>query len=369
MLDFAIPSFTGLPNAIVKKIDPYKEMAIEVQNEIVSKKTAFELKFNDVIENSMSMVKGIKAKLEAGHITLLEAKDRIKDALSGSRQGITNLAQGLEDFILADMTGLDPGTGYVRRANEMIDSVQMVINGKKALFDQGNFPNIRAITDFIGDLSNNSLIKVFDLGAEAALVKGILTQVTGWGIPALIDETFGAKWNNEKNRYDYDYDDVFRFSVTKRASEELAPTTDLKVIQQLMIHGGDKALVANNPEFPSQLLERYNFPLGIVPGNIQPDKPDVWTYEAELELLEKILNALKPDWFEVQRNVVNPGKNPAYKTEKVWNLLFLSKASEDAKKLLSSNPKYAPVMMTAPFYEVASGKQMLKNMYPYIVLQ
>lgn len=369
MLDLAIPSFIGLPDSPVKKIDPYGEINPEVQNDIASKKTAFELNFNSVIEKATDMVKKVGSKMGAGGISLPEARDRIKDALSGSRQGISYLAEGLEELILGDMTGKDPGTGYVRKANDMIDGVQLVINGKKATFDQEGFPNIQAITDFIGDLADNTLINVFDLGAEAAIVKGILTQVTGWGIPEIIDETYGAKWNERENRYDYDYDDAFRFSVTKRASEEISPSADLKVIKRLMIHGGPTALIANNPDFPTQLLERYNFPLGIVPGAPDPARPTLWTYQEELALLVEILTTLKPDWYQVQRLVEAPGETPAYKPDLIWNLQFISKASEDARTLLCSDTKYVPVVLTSPFYEITSGKQMLKQMYPYIVLQ
>lgn len=369
MLDLAVPSFIGLPDAPVKKVDPYGEINPEVQNDIASKKTAFELNFNTVIAKATDMVKKVGNKFATGEVSLPEARDRIKEALSGSRQGITYLAEGLEEIMTSDMTGSDPGTGYVRKANDMIDGVQIAMRQGNSTFNQGDFPNVQAITDFIGDLTGNTLINVFDLGAEAAIVKGILTQVTAWGIPEIIDDTFGAKWDEDSKSYSYEYDDAFRFSVTKRASSEISPNADLKVIRQLMTHAGPTALVADNPDFPTQLLERYNFPLGIVPGMKQVDKPEVWTYQAELELLVEILDLLKPDWYQVQRMVEDPGKTPAYKAEKNFNLQFMGKASEDAKKLLCFDPKYVPPILTAPFYEVTSGKQMLKQMYPYIVLQ
>lgn len=368
MLPFAPPSFVGLPTDAVKKVDPYGVVNPEVQTAIASKLTAFELGFDKLVSNSLDMVKGIGAKLKENGISIPEARDRIKDALGGSRQGISYLAEGLENMMIGDMTGKDPGTGFVRTANDMIDGVQMVINGKDAIFNQGNFPNVQAITSFIGDLTGNNLIKIFDLGAEAALVTGILTEVTAWGVPQIIDETMGATWNDTSKTYDYKYDDEFRFSVVKRASDNLAPTTNLATIEQLMIHGGPTALVAANPVFPEQLLEQYLFPLGIVPS-ADPQRPDLRTYAQELEQLTAILNQLKPDWFQLQRMVYREGQTPAYQPELVWNLRFISRASEDAKKLLMSQEKYIAPLLTAPFYDVYNGKQVLKNMYPYIVLQ
>lgn len=367
MVQFASPTFTGLPDAPVKKVDPYGIINPEVQNAIASKLTAFELGFDKLIENSYDMVKNIGATLKEGRVTISEARDRIKDALSGSRQGITYLAEGLENYILGDMTGQDAGTGYVRQASDMIDGVQAVVKGVKQTFNKDNFKNVQSIVGFIDDLTGNSFIEVFDLGAEAALVKGILTEVTGWGIPEIIDETLGATWNKDTNKYDYKYDDAFRFSVVKRASEDLSPNSDLATIKQLMLHAGPKALIAMNPNYPEQLLEQYLLPTDIVPSR-DSYRPDLRTYSEELAMLEEILDALKPDWFQITRMVFREGSTPAYQAELVYNLRFISKASVDAGKLLLTKDRYVAPLLTAPFYDVYSGKQVLKNTYPYIVL-
>lgn len=368
MLKLALPSFLGGPEAPVKTIDPYGPINVDIQTEIASKLTAFDLNFDTIINNSVDMVKKIGAKMSDGGITLSEAKSRIEDALGGSRQGIAYLAEGLEDLILGDMTGRDPGTGQVREANDMIDAVQLIVNGKNALFSGGDYPNISSLTSFISDLTNNPLINSFDLGAEAALAKGILTEVTKWGIPEIIDETLGASWNVDMSRYDYKYDEDFRFSVVKRTSADLTPDVDLVTIKQLMIHGGPSALIAANPNFPELLLEQYSFPLGIVPA-ADPMRPDLHTYAKELALLEEILTSLRPDWFEQQRVVFNPEADPKYSTDVVWNLRFISKASDNARRLMMSDTKYIAPLLTAPKYTVIAGKQMLKQMYPYIVLQ
>lgn len=368
MLPLAPPSFVGLPDAPVKKVDPYGTVNPEIQTSLASKLTAFDIGYDAIIAKSFDMVKAIGSKMADGSVSLPEAKSRLKDALGGSRQGITYLAQGLEDLMLGDMTGKDPGTGYVRTANDMIDGVQLVINGKKNTFNQNGYSNVSAIVSFIGDLTNNPLINAFDLGAQAALIKGVLTQVTAWGVPDIIDETFGAKWNKDTNKYDYSYDADFRFSVVKRASEDLSPNMDLRTIKQLMVHGGPTALIAMNPSFPEQLLEQYLFPLGIVPAK-DPQRPDLPTYVEELALLEEILTTLKPDWFQVQRMVFDANATPTFRPELDWNLRFISKASENARTLMMSKEKYIGPLLTAPFYDVYSGKQALTKMYPYIVLQ
>ncbi|MBW6072815.1 hypothetical protein KZ856_38260, partial [Pseudomonas aeruginosa] len=165
------------------------------------------------------VVKGIGNKILNNGIDLNMARTRIADALKGSRSSIVSLATDVERSIMEELTGEDTGTGYVRKATDMIDGVKMVLNQKDYYFKDGNFSGVNSIIGFMGDLTNNSLLRVFDLGAEAALMKGIIEEVTAWGIPDLVDETFGAKWTD--NKYEYDYDDDFRFSVVKRASASI----------------------------------------------------------------------------------------------------------------------------------------------------
>lgn len=369
MVQYALPSFTGLPQDISKKVDAYTETASDLKNSLTSKITAFGVSSDSLIEKSLKAVKGIGSKLMNNGMDLNQARLRIQDALKGSRSAITGLATDLERSIMGEITGTDEGTGYVRKTTDMINSVKMLINSKEYYFGDGSISSVNNIIGFMGDLSNNSIFKVFDLGAEAALIKGIIEEVTAWGIPDLIDETLGAKWNG--NSYDYDYNDDFRFSVVKRASASISPSTDLATIERLMLHGGASALIADNPDFPNQLLRNYVFPEGTIPGGPYPTtipdpnfpdgpaipNPDVnagkESYADQLGRLVYILNTLKPDWFETRRNGIP-----------TWNLYFISGASEDAITLLQSNSRYLDAMLTAPFYRIEQPLELIRRYYP-----
>lgn len=386
MLPLTLPTFTGLPTDKIAAIDVYTDANPELKNKLVSKLSAFDTDLGGVIGSATKMVKGIGDQLKSSGIDLPSAVQRVKDALGGSRAAISDLAEGVERSIFGDLTGIDEGTGYVRGANTMIDSVKMVYDGAVRTFKDGNFKNVTGIVDFIGDLSGNKLIGVFDLGAEAALIKGILGEVSDWGIPTLIDETFGAKWNQEKNSYDYNYDDEFRFSVTKRASENISPSTSLDVIDRLMEHGGDAALVADNPIFPQTLLAGYVFPEGCiaggpypvmipdpnVPGGLPliPDPSGAQTvpnYVDEARKLVNIMDRLMPGWFEVNRTVSTGVDNAPWRVDKVWTFQYINTASDAAKAVLMTNTKYRVALLAAPFYRVESGVTMLKNLYPFFV--
>lgn len=384
MLPLTLPTFTGLPTNPVAIVDPYTSANPELMTKLASKVTAFDSDLGGIIGSATKMVKGIGDQLKSSGIDLPSAVQRVKDALGGSRSAISDLAEGVERSIFGDLTGIDEGTGYVRGANTMIDSVKMVYDGAVRTFKDGNFKNVSGIVDFIGDLSGNKLIGVFDLGAQAALIKGILGEVSDWGIPQLVDETFGAKWNQEKNSYDYTYDDEFRFSVTKRASESISPSTSLEVIDRLMEHGGDAALVANNPSFPQQLLAGYVFPEGCIaggpypvmipnpsiPGGTMPDPTGAQTvpnYVDEARKLVIILDRLMPGWFEVNRTVSTGIDSNPWRVDKAWTFQYINTASDAAKAVLTTNAKYRDAFLAAPFYRIESGVALLKNMYPYFV--
>lgn len=371
MLPLAIPSFTGLPDNTVKQVDVYKDVSPELQNSLASKVSAFDTNLSGIITSTLKGISNIGSSLMSQGLNLESAKERIKSALGGSRASINDISSVLERTITGDMTGTDAGTGYVRGANTMIDSVKLVMDGYDRTFKQSGYNNVSGVMGFIRDLSGNQLINTFDLGAQAALIKGVITEVSKWGVPELIDTTFGAKWNDTTKKYDYTYDDQFRFSVTKRASDDISPSTSLDVIRALITHGGDTALVADNPAFPTQLLAGYVLPEGCVQGGPFPvldtdpqgaqTKPN---YVNEGYKLLNILNTLKPNWFYIDRTYHS---GSTFKTEKVWDLEYLPTASDAAKTVLSTNTDLRAAMLAAPFYSVESGIALIKNMYPFFV--
>lgn len=382
MLALTVPTFSGLPTSLVKKIDVYKEVPTELANKLVSKISAFDTDLNDIISSSTKMIKGIGTALKDRGIDLLEAKNRIQAALGGSRSAIMDIATSLERSITSELTGFDEATGFVRGATTFIDSCKVTYDGLERTFKSGDFKSVTGVMGFISDLTGNSLIETFDLGAQAALVKGILMEVSDWGVPELIDEAFGAKWNDDTKSYKYEYSDEFRFSVTKRASDSLSSSTNLDVLDRLMLHGGMTALIADNPAFPDQLLAGYIIPEGCIAGGPYPvmiPDPDNPTgpsipdpsgaqtksnYHEQGQRLITILNKLKPEWFYVKRNVFT---GTDWRVDTVWNLQYLSTTSDDARTVLMTNTDLRTALVTAPFYRVESGIALLKNMYPYFV--
>ena len=384
MVKLTLPSFTGLPTDDVEKVDVYGEVANDVKNKIASNITAFGTSTQELIDKSVGSLKktgdslGLKSKIakikELGkdadsklgkakqlyerareiEVNVNDVRHRVQGALKGNRGAILGLASDFDQLIMGELAGTDGITGYITTATDFYDGVKVGIGTVDHYFRDGNIRGVNDVLNFIGDMSGNSLLEVFDLGATAALMKGMISKVSGWGIADLIDETIGAKWNDKFNRYDYDYNDEFRFSVVKRTSESLTPGTSLDIIERLILHGGDKALIAANPDFPIQLISGYVFPESIVPGEAQEG---VITYEEQLGRMVRILDILKSDWLKVNRG-----------NDSVFNLYFLSHASEDAATLFKSSELYQEPMMIAPLYTVESGKELILRLYPEAIV-
>lgn len=348
-IQLATPSFFGTPTDEVQQVDAYSQISPEVRNKLVSGVGEFEEGFGSILNNAIKSVKDIGSKLTGSPINIQEAKQRIEGALKGSRSDIQYISQTLENSIFGELTGASGGPGYTRTATSMANEIKLIIDNKDILFNQDGFQGVNSIINFLNDLGgSNTLIKTFDLGAEAAVLFGVLTEVSAWGIPDLIDETFGARkvYNDDGSwRYDYSYDDQFRFTLGKRVSSELSPNASLDVILRILEHAGDGSLLAENPTFIETMMSSYTLPVDTDPS----------MYPEILSKFELILDKLQPEWLYINRG-----------DEKVYNLGTFNKLSDHTQLVFLSKEKYYVPVMLGPLYQPKQAIQLLKEFYPNI---
>lgn len=345
MVSIARPVFDAGPSDKVQTVDVYNTLDSETRNALTSKLSTFGQGLTDIYGKSTQAIRGIGDRVGNGSIDLAEAKDRISKALGGSRSDINYLAEGLQNVIFEDVTGIDSGTNYVRDANGLLNQVKVITSKGARVFASGDRAQANALIGFITDLTGMSIFKTFDLGAEAALVKGILHEVSAWGVPDLLDDILS------------NIDESTARAAVQRSGSTLASRSDIDAIELMLNKYGPEVLTAEAPNFATIVLSSYRFKAGVT----------VADYPAKLTQLVGVMNRLQPNWFWHQRVHINEEtKQPT--TEEVANLAVLAYASDDATALLSSDDTYLKYVITAPFYPIKSSRTLLKSMYPYIAI-
>lgn len=341
MAALALPSFLGGPDDATKVVDAYGTTSSAQRNSLSSKIDSFSTGLGDVFDKTVSITKGIGTKLLTDTTDLPSAIKRVSRALKGSRTDIASLAKSTEKLIMGELTGKDVNTNYVKTATDVARGLQLMTTDGKSIIDSfknGGYDQVSAMVGFIGDLTNNPAIKLFDLGAEAAILRGVIEEVSAWGIPDLVDGLLKEQPDRTK------------YAVIKRSASRISASSSLDVLLAYAkvnaangTNLGAGALQAATPDFATKVLSNFAFVDGITPGD----------YPSQLAKLEELLGLLKPDWFWTQRAGVP-----------VWNLGPIAQASEDAVKLFLSSDKYRNAMLTAPYYSPARIDELVNTMYP-----
>ncbi|MNM17739.1 hypothetical protein D3C81_280210 [compost metagenome] len=352
MAAIALPSFLGSPEDATKVVDAYGETSSELRTQLSSKITSFSSGLGGVFDKTVSITKGIGEKLRTNTIDLPSAVRRVQGALKGSRSDILKIAGSTEKLIMGELTGSDKNTNYVKTATDVARGLElMTSDGRQVIdsFKNGGYNQVSAMVGFMSDLTENPSLKLFDMGAEAAILRGVVEEVSAWGVPSLVDNVMK------------DQPDMTKYAVIKRSAERISYSSSLDVLLAYAnvssntnigteanphyANIGAAALNANTPDFATKVLSNFTFVQGVTVGD----------YPAQLAKLVDLMNKLKPDWYWTQRN-----------GQAVWNLGTLGSASENAVTLFLSSPVYRDAILTAPFYSPARVEELVNDMYPLV---
>lgn len=358
MIQEAPTRFFGVAEDVPVMVDVYNQIDPEVRNTVKSNVESWTQGLTAVYDKAVGGVKAIGDKLKTNGIDLATAKRRIEGALKGSKNDIIGLGSTFEGLITGDLMGLEQPTDYVRKANSVYNNVQLVLSSGEAVIKNGDIARVQSIVGFLSDLTGNPVLKMFDLGAEAAILRGVVEEVAQWGIPELIDDVFAGQPSSVVN------------TVITRAAPKIGYTSDVEVIIKFMEAAGTdvppvlnpdgsvqtpgyrtlnpRPLLAETPNFATLMLQNYTFVEGTTPGD----------YEARCARLVLALNTMKPDWCYTARRP----------NEQAYNLAVMALASEHAKLALQTDPQYVTPLYTAPFYEPRGAQDLAKEMYPGIAI-
>ncbi len=361
MVKIATPTFEGTGEDDVALIDAYGAPDTEVKNELQSKVQDFNDNISGNIDKALAKGKPLtdkgkqlQSKLAMGMDKArlaMDYKRRIDSALKGDRSAILGLSQSLQDSMGINLSGVDSVLGFVTRASEFVESFMFVKDGVRRVL-QGDASKLGTLMGLMNTVSGSRIGDTLDIGVYTSFVGEMINEMQSWPAPDFLDDLFKGKQDNDGN-WSYEIDDDVRFQIGANISSQLGEANDLEWLERLIEHVEPEALLAKNPEFPLQLLSNYVFPPSLIPGEAGDAEEGERNYATELATLVKILDRLKFDWFETKR-----GDIP------VWNLHFISHASEHATILLLSDAKYRDAMLTAPFYKVESFRESVLAVYP-----
>src|SRR5690606_9367704 len=109
----ASPVFETGPKDSVSVVNVYNTSSPEVRNSLARKFTSFGSRLSDVFSATGKALNKFSMELASGEIDVPAATERVQKALGGSRGDFLSIATATQQSILAELTGVEPGTNYV----------------------------------------------------------------------------------------------------------------------------------------------------------------------------------------------------------------------------------------------------------------
>lgn len=322
------PVFDGGPNDTLVVADVYNSVSNDVKNNFTSSYSAFSQSLTDTISSQRKGLASLYEDVSNGEVGLKTGLQRAVDLLKGARGAVNDLSTNFKARI-EEITNDAPMDTY-RMVKANIDGVYRTIR-------TADLKSVGGITALVNDLAGENLFSHLDMGAEVALLTGILEEIDKWEIPEFVDEVM-AFFNKDKGKETV-------WLATANSASHLSLNADIDVIEQMLKHTDPAALTRDVPDFAQRLLMRYV---------IKPDEgPE--DYPHRLEQLIRVLDQLQPNWLYLPRE-----------NTMVFNLSILQQASPHAKLLLSTHDTYRLPVLAAPSFRPESAKGILGAMYPLV---
>lgn len=344
--------FSGGPSDKIANVDIYGDVDPTIRNEYRSNFTAFSSGLldglggtgritqavgggiRDVLDTQTVGISGALSDLKMGNIDQAGAVQRVRSALTTSRNSVGSVKDQLTRSVVSGLTGTPLGqVGDAVRNN----SLDISVGGVLRSITGHNPETAKGIAGILSDVVGSELFEVIDVGVESSILKGAIETIVAWGVPELVDDVLNTIENERLRR-----------QVISNSSRLLAFTADIDSVEAMIRSAGASALTAKNPDFARMLLMRYQIPRGETPSN----------YPIRLTQLVWVLDQIQPNWFTVSRG-----------NDEVWNLAVIRDASPDALVLFSTDVTYRTPALIASNYPRRHVRDLMRSMYPLIALR
>jgi len=336
----ATTAFNGGPNDKLKTVDVYGEPTAATQNNNEPEDSAFNQALTKAYTKTKEYGSDVKQRAGETAMTPASARSNIKGALGGSKGSVDNLGTEISRVMFGDIqegSSMDvPGAerNYYKvfelsRKNTEGDVDSYLVKGQEPM-------TVKSVMAMAQDVTGSKSFTGSALDSEAAILHGVLIQLDEWGVPELLEDVL----EDIKNK-------ALLAEVARRSAMRLAQSGNIDAIESLLKKIGAEAMVAQNPMMAETLLNMYRFPIKQTPAD----------YPARLIQLVWVMDQLKPGWLWTYRGL-----------ELVWDLSVLTRISDDAKKVFSTDEAYRTPVAIAGLYRRQTAHSLLSKMYPLMPL-
>lgn len=324
---FAKPAFTGTGLDAVAVQDVY---AIKGDDKVINKAAIFDKATASLVNQALKGVGDLKKDLSSlvsnkdGSFSLSPEglKDRLKDVLSGSNAAVDRLGDSITKT----------ATGAVQGATQaLMDRFSGTIDSAVSNFSTKNISDARGLFNSINELTRNpDMAKLMDLGAETRLLTGVFKEAIDLRVPKAIEVLI-------------DGDTVAIKQALKNITSNAMESGDMVTAKLLADKLGSNQILALEPRAVEKLLSGFTLPQ----GTKQNELSDLGV------TLKSTLVSINQKWNITSR----AGGN-------IFNLEAMTSMSEDAKRVLETDPTLIDQIYIAGFYSRQSYNESIDEKYP-----
>lgn len=266
-------------------------------------------------------------KVEGGKVGIDKdfAKKRMEQAIGASLSTINRETRTLLAKNLAEETGADE------------EVLVAVANGEPIPTAAEDADKVTTLDRIVRATKGESILRLFDLQAEAALLNTLLDMAISLGIPgailALLDKI---------------EDDKVKQRVLLNRLRQSAYASDIDSIEETIKLTSMSRVRSKVPDLVSLILKHYRLP----PRTKKSEHP------AQSARLISLVTQIDPNWFQTRRQ-----------NEWVLNLEHYSECSDDATMLLMMDPNHQLNAMMAKTYPREHKHEVARRLHPYAVLR
>lgn len=301
-------------------------MANTIQNKITAAKDfLFNTKIGDLgsLNDALTMAKEVQE--DVGELT-----SQLNSALDGTISTVKGMSDDLQGQIRGQLDKLNR-LPFDQVGNGGEGFLKVVLG---ATVPQMN--NLIETSNRLLDLPGEEMSRIKDASSDYAMRISIMTNAARLGMTNIIDRVMSKDPNDVVMKVALI--DQFDFAIQNG---------DITILNKMVDHLGVDFVLQRYPTAIADIITYYRLPVGALATSYAQYKTD----------LVAILVRFDPNWDRVNYVATNPR-----------NLSVFNSASNDVKKLMTTDPTYNRMIQVSKNFNPIAMKALARQMYPYVAI-